>query len=382
LILTGKNSVTRSDTMADQLTQAIRARVDAMPHIATIQPADPFLDMAGEGLRGRIFLTENERGDALCLRPEFTIPVCVSHIADAAQTPRRYGYCGTVFRQRRSGGSEFLQAGIEDLGDGDRAAADACSIADALALVSQLAPQAQLRVTLGDQAVFEAVLHALGLPRGWRKKLARAFGSPAVMEAMIRTLSTPQPAMSGMPEPIARALASGDTDALASALAGQMDAFAYTLTASRTPADIAARMIEQAALDSTSLTERQIGQLRDFLAVNVPLAQASEALRALAASLGDVMTPVLDGFEARVAALRGCGVDLANIIYDAGFGRVLDYYTGLVYEVSALDGGAPLVGGGRYDDLLTLLGASATVPGIGFSVWLDRLQRLASGGRA
>ena len=34
-----------------------------------------------------------------------------------------------------------------------------------------------LTVTLGDQSIFEAVLAALGLPRGWRMRLARAFGS-------------------------------------------------------------------------------------------------------------------------------------------------------------------------------------------------------------
>src|SRR3546814_3008310 len=63
-------------------------------------PADPFLDMAGEDLRRRIFLTESETGQSLCLRPEFTIPVCLDHIASQAGTPRRYSYLGEVFRQR------------------------------------------------------------------------------------------------------------------------------------------------------------------------------------------------------------------------------------------------------------------------------------------
>ena len=90
-----------------------------------MQPADPFLDMAGEDLRRRIFLTESETGEALCLRPEFTIPVCLDHIARQAGTPRRYAYLGEVFRQRREGRHEFFQAGIEDLGDTNIAAADA-----------------------------------------------------------------------------------------------------------------------------------------------------------------------------------------------------------------------------------------------------------------
>src|SRR4029078_4070682 len=91
--------------------------------VAVLQPADPFLDMAGEDLRRRIFLTESETGQTLCLRPEFTIPLSLNHTSSQAATPRRYSYLGEVFRQRREGGNEFFQAGIEDLGDRDTAQA-------------------------------------------------------------------------------------------------------------------------------------------------------------------------------------------------------------------------------------------------------------------
>ena len=161
--------------------------------VAVIQPADPFLDMAGEDLRRRIFLTESETGQILCLRPEFTIPVCLDHIASRADTPRRYAYLGEVFRQRREGGNEFFQAGIEDLGEADTAEADARSVADASALLELALPGTALAVTLGDQAVFEAVLAALGLPRGWQKRLARAFGAPDLLEAALADLARPAP---------------------------------------------------------------------------------------------------------------------------------------------------------------------------------------------
>ncbi|TIO11841.1 MAG: ATP phosphoribosyltransferase regulatory subunit, partial [Mesorhizobium sp.] len=58
------------------------------------------------------------------------------------------------------------------------------------------------------------------------------------------------------------------------------------------------------------------------------------------------------------------------------FGRPLDYYTGLVFEIAAENGDRPLAGGGRYDRLLTLLGAKTPIPGVGFSVWLDRIEAL------
>src|SRR5690606_16103693 len=100
-------------------------------------------------------------GASLCLRPEFTIPVCLRHIETATGTPRRYSYLGEVFRQRREGSQEFYQAGIEDLGEMDTASADARAIADAVGILSRLLPGRSLTLTLGDQAVFEAVVRAL-----------------------------------------------------------------------------------------------------------------------------------------------------------------------------------------------------------------------------
>ena len=118
--------------------------------IPVIQPADPFFDMAGEDLRRRIFLTESETGHSLCRRPEFTIPVCIRHIDIHSGTPQRYAYLGQVFRQRRNGGNEFFQAGIEDLGNADFAAADAQAVHDAADTLAMLLPDAPLHTTLGD----------------------------------------------------------------------------------------------------------------------------------------------------------------------------------------------------------------------------------------
>ena len=43
---------------------------------AVLQPAALFLDMSGEEIRGRLFLTADAAGEEMCLRPEYTIPVC------------------------------------------------------------------------------------------------------------------------------------------------------------------------------------------------------------------------------------------------------------------------------------------------------------------
>lgn len=375
-----------TDNMAGQRTSLVfttlRGQLGAseaeLVDIPLIQPADPFLDMAGEDLRRRIFLTENENGDSLCLRPEFTIPVCRNHIALNAATPKRYAYLGEVFRQRRDGAAEFLQAGIEDLGATDEAASDARSIADALACVHAAAPNAKLEIVLGDQSVFAGMLKALGLPQGWRKKLLRAFGDAHTMEAAFAELTGEQ-RTDPLPEHLAGLVAEGDEAGLARMLEAEMLEAGMSPSAGRTPAEIARRLIEKEDLAAARFPSSALEVLKRFLSTRVSLEAATITLRAFAADNALDLSAVLQKFEARTDAIIAAGIHAEDIVYDASFGRPLDYYTGLVYEIRQAGGDKDMVlaGGGRYDRLLTMLGASENIPGVGFSIWLDRLEALS-----
>lgn len=345
--------------------------------IPILQPADPFLDMAGEDLRSRIFLTENENGDSLCLRPEFTIPVCRNHIALNAATPKRYSYIGEVFRQRREGGTSFHQAGIEDLGGDNEPASDARSLSDALNAVHQAAPNASLQVLLGDQSVFEAVLASLGLPRGWQKKLARAFGSAELLEQALQDLTSPRLG-NVIPERLRQIVDEQGEDALVTALAQEMQVAGISPAAGRSPSEIARRLMEKQQLAAVQLADRVLTALKTFLSIRVPLEQATVQLTEFAEQNGLDLGAALQSFGKRVEEMHKAGIDLSIITYDAGFGRPLDYYTGLVYEITSRDADCGvIVGGGRYDRLLTMLGAKERISGVGFSIWLDRLQKCA-----
>lgn len=340
-----------------------------------IQPAEPFLDMAGEDLRRRIFMTESETGKSLCLRPEFTIPVCLRHIETATGTPKRYAYLGEVFRQRREGANEFYQAGIEDLGEPDVARADARAVRDALKVLASRLPGVTLATVLGDQSVFEAVVAACGLPAGWQKRLVHAFGNQTRLQKLMADLSDPSPAGVFGPE-IERLAALGTLDDEAKLIAHideTMEATGYSTNASRSPADIARRLREKMELANTRLDSRALALLKEFLALEVNLAEAPQALAAFAQKAGLDLGEALVRFESRVAALREAGVDPADITYRAAFGRPLDYYTGLVFEIAPAGNALVLAGGGRFDRLLTLLGAKERIPAVGFSLWLDRI---------
>ncbi|KIP99776.1 ATP phosphoribosyltransferase regulatory subunit [Agrobacterium tumefaciens] len=356
-----------------ELLDEFAARKTARVNTPVIQPAEPFLDMAGEDLRRRIFMTESETGTSLCLRPEFTIPVCLRHIETATGTPKRYSYLGEVFRQRRDGANEFYQAGIEDLGDKDIAAADARTINDAAAILKRLLPGRPLVVTLGDQQMFEAVIAALGLPTGWQKRLVQTFGNTAQLETLLESLVSPKP-MTGLDARVAGLLATGDEKVLVDYIDTVMQDTGYSTNASRAPQEIARRLREKLALAATRLPDESFELLKQFLSLQAPLSQASKTLSEFADKAKLKLEAALSAFDARVAALANGGIDLDTITYGAAFGRPLDYYTGLVFEVSVKGETAVLAGGGRFDRLMTLLGAKDKIPAVGFSLWLDRIE--------
>jgi ATP phosphoribosyltransferase regulatory subunit len=71
---------------------------------------------------------------------------------------------------------------------------------------------------------------------------------------------------------------------------------------------------------------------------------------------------------------------VSRIRFATAFGRGLEYYTGFVCELH--DPQAPQAGqfaaGGRYDGLLTRLGARTPIPAVGFAIWIERLAARGS----
>jgi ATP phosphoribosyltransferase regulatory subunit len=173
---------------------------------------------------------------------------------------------------------------------------------------------------------------------------------------------------------VAELVASGDEAELIARIDRTMQETGYSTNASRSPAEIARRLKEKLELAETRLDGGALLLLREFLTLRLPLAEAPAALAGFADAADLKLGPAIALFDARLAALANAGADLSAMTYRAAFGRPLDYYTGLVFEVTVSGSSAVLAGGGRFDRLLTLLGAKERIPAVGFSLWLDRIE--------
>ena len=162
-----------ASALADTLLAHFAAAGYARCEPPILQPASVFLDLSGEDIRHRLFLSSDASGAEHCLRPEFTIPISRVYLASAdAGRPVGYSYCGPIFRYRPNASGEFVQAGLESFGRRDRAAADA----EVLTLTLEAAAAAghgSLAVRIGDAGLFSALLSALDLPPVWSRRIAR-----------------------------------------------------------------------------------------------------------------------------------------------------------------------------------------------------------------
>jgi len=350
---------------ARALERLIAAGFDRIEPSA-LQPASVFLDMSGEEIRGRLFLTAGPADEELCLRPDYTIPVCLAYLASPdAGRPTQYSYLGPVFRARAGQRSEWRQSGLESYGRSDAEAADAEIFA--------LAMEAAAAAGAGALDVrFDTALNALDLPDVLRRRLRRGLAQGRSLDAILDETANGSLDKAGVLAALERVDHAG-----AKALVEDLLAIAGIATVGgRSAGEIADRFLEQASLRAGSSAPAEKREaLRRFLAVKGDPDSASRQLRALAADAKLDLAEALDAFDQRTGFLAARGVEVGCCAFGAGFVRDLDYYTGFVFE--AVDpkraDGRPIIGGGRYDRLARRLGAAADIPAIGAAIWIDRI---------
>jgi ATP phosphoribosyltransferase regulatory subunit len=345
----------------------------------TLQPAEPFLDLSGEDIRRRMFLTADPHGHELCLRPDLTIPVSLDYLqSPAAGTAAGFCYLGSVFRHREGAAAELLQAGIESFGRTDKAAADAEMLALGLEATTQYGLAAP-EIRMGDVGLFAGFVAALDLAPAWKRRLVKDFNRKKLLAQDLDQLTLT--AANGAPEyrGVLAALTGSDPKAAHHLVTDLLSIAGIAAVGGRSVAEIADRFLEQSALNAPTRLPRETRALIErFLSLKGDPDEAAGELRALADEAKIPLGPALDLFETRTGFLLARGVNVRAIEFSTAFGRGFDYYTGFVFELHdeakpSPHGKSPLVAGGRYDGLLTRLGAKTAIPAVGFAASIEEL---------
>lgn len=338
-----------------------------------LQPADILLDLYGEDIRARAYVTQDPLRGEMMLRPDFTVPVVQMHMAQDRE-PARYAYRGEVFRKQdtptEARSSEYLQVGFELFAKEKPAEADA----EVFALFARLLAPLNLRPVTGDLGIILAAIRGLKTSDRRKAALTRHVWRPRRFRALLDRFSGRTP----LPEARARLL-----DRLVSDSPEALIEAAGPFVGLRAPEEIAARaraLIEDAGTSPISAMEA--GILDDLLSLEAPAPAALSHLRDITVDL-PAIAPAVDRFAARLDALQRNGVNTDSLPFEASHGRTtLEYYDGFVFSfLSDLPGWPPVASGGRYDALTSVLGQGREIPAVG-GVIRPALVAALKGGRA
>ena len=319
-----------------------------------LQPAEIQLDLYGEDIRGRAYVTSDALRGEQMLRPDFTVPVVQMHMRDGAD-PARYTYAGEVFRRQEHDpdrANEYFQVGYEVFDGSDPAAADA----EVFTLISGALSGLPLRAATGDIGILKAAVAGLDTTEPRKTALMRHIWRPRRFRALLDRYAGRSPV------PPARAALLAASDPMAEV------GTAMPMIGRRDRAEIAAR-IDVLRTDAATppISGTELLALETLMAVRETLPFALERLRDIAVDLPQIL-PALDHLEARIAALASRGVDVESLEFEASYGRTsMEYYDGFVFGFYA-EGRAdlpPVATGGRYDALTRALGNGAEIPAVG-----------------
>lgn len=306
-----------------------------------LQPAETLLDLYGEDIRGRAFVTHDPLQGEMMLRPDFTVPVVQQHMKSGAE-PARYAYAGPVFRRQEQADRprEYMQVGFELFARDDTAKADA----EVFALFHDLLQNQRLTAITGDIGLLIAAVDALSLSASRKAALRRHIWRPrrfrTLLEAFTRSQGqAPQIAPSDAPE-----------------------------IGKRQRAEIEARLALLAQdTHETPLSTGEAELIHALLTLKTTCADALNVLQDMAVDL-PALTSVVDQFAARLTALAGLGINVDDLRFEGSFGLThMEYYDGFVFGFSAETRPdlPPVASGGRYDALTDVLGQGRTIPAIG-----------------
>jgi ATP phosphoribosyltransferase regulatory subunit len=189
-----------------------------------------------------------------------------------------------------------------------------------------------------------------------------------MLQAGVELVGVPAP--EGTAEAICVLSAALDAVGLEGYRIGLGDASLYSalLDAHGVPEEARGRIVHELVTRDFVGLEREVGALDlapDQSATLIGVPQRRGGLETL-----DGVGPVADRLHAVVDRLPAAVAE--RVIFDLGLARPLGYYTGAVFEVYDAALGAPLGGGGRYDDLLGRFGRD--LPAVGWALNVERLH--------
>ena len=320
--------------------------------------SDYIIQRSGENFSKLMLTFEDDTGKNMCLRPDLTVASCIKYLKDNSKKTSRIFYSGQAYRRSSNSKEKVIndQLGIEVLGSKNKYTDDLKVLKTIVTSIEKIKIK-NTTIKVGDISLFQKLIESLKIPERWKVRLKRHFWRPEYFEDLLKRLET-----------------NSDVDPIAIDLDKKKFSEMKNLDQNK---EIAGRKIseilsrfDRKIKDPRSFAENKkvVKIIREFLKINCSVEKLEKILKSFIKK-NNLNNNILKD----LSKIKNLSKINSKTIFSTNFGRDIEYYTGIVFEIYN-SSKKEIARGGRYDSLLKSLGSKKDVSAVGAAINLNNLK--------
>ena len=301
---------------------------------------------------------EDDTGKNMCLRPDLTVASCIKYLKDNSRKTSRIFYSGQAYRRSSNSKEKIIndQLGIEVLGSKNKYIDDLKVLKTIVTSIEKIKIK-NTTIKVGDVSLFQKLIESLKIPERWKMRLKRHFWRPEYFEDLLKRLET-----------------NSDVDPIGIDLDKKKFSEMKNLDQNK---EIAGRKIseilsrfDRKIKDPRSFAENKkiVKIIREFLKINCSIEKLEKILK-IFIKKNNLNNNILKD----LLRIKNLSKINSKTIFSTNFGRDIEYYTGIVFEIYN-SSKKEIARGGRYDSLLKSLGSKKNISAVGAAINLNNLK--------
>ena len=320
--------------------------------------SDYIIQRSGENFRKLMLTFEDDTGKNMCLRPDLTVASCIKYLKDNSRKTSRIFYSGQAYRRSNNSKEKIIndQLGIEVLGSKNKYIDDLKVLKTIVTSIEKIKIK-NTTIKVGDVSLFQKLIESLKIPERWKMRLKRHFWRPEYFEDLLKRLET-----------------NSDVDPIAIDLDKKKFSEMKNLDQNK---EIAGRKIseilsrfDRKIKDPRSFAENKkiVKIIKEFLKINCSIEKLEKILK-IFIKKNNLNNNILKD----LLRIKNLSKINSKTIFSTNFGRDIEYYTGIVFEIYN-SSKKEIARGGRYDSLLKSLGSKKNISAVGAAINLNNLK--------
>jgi len=348
----------KSKNLSENILRSVKSKGFKHIDLPSVIEANHIVQRSGENFRKFIFSFIDQNGSELCLRPDLTIASCLRYLENNLKGKEKIFYSGQAYRKSQNKKDSIIrdQVGFEIIGSKDEKNDDKEIINTSLKSLQNI-KYTSGTLTIGNVEIFNLLISKLDIPKRWKLRLSRHFWREKYFNDLLKRLETNSDVDPTIVEIDKKRYFKMLKEDLSKVIAGRS-------------IDEILKRFDNKIRDprGTKKGENVSKIIKEFLKIKCPINKAASELNKFFKK--NKINLIVDQKYFPVSENK---ISKLNVIFSASFGRQLEYYTGMVFkiDINSKSKNRNIINGGRYDKLISDLGAKNQVAAVGAALNLN-----------